>query len=168
MNPGVHVNSLAALDRFRAALCAFHHEASQALSSIQSEVQGFVEWLKHDQLAYWKHEIRKRGEQVAEAKADLHRCLAATIDPHRTPSCYQEKKLLVRAKQRLDEAESRLAAVRRWIPIIEQAVFEYQARAEPLATSLAAGIPRALGDLDRSVDQIVAYLELSSSTSDEP
>lgn len=157
--PGAFVTSLDALERFRAALCAFQHEGTQALSSVQTEARRFAEWLKHDQLAYWRQEIRRREDLVAEAKGDLHRCLSATIDPRRTPSCLQEKKLLAIAKRRLEEAEAALASVRRWIPIVEQELFEFHARVEPLATSLANGVPRALADLDGSLARLAAYLE---------
>ncbi|MBI2826097.1 MAG: hypothetical protein HYX69_15540 [Planctomycetia bacterium] len=161
MNGSAHVKSIDALTRFRAALCVFGDEAGQALSSIRVELDRFQDWLKHDQLAHWQHEIRVREDKLAEAKTDLHRCLAATIDPNRTPSCYQEKKVLERAKHRLEEAREKLAAVRRWIPIVERAVFEYRMKAEPLDNMLAVDLARGLAQLDRSSEQLWAYVNLA-------
>lgn len=168
MNPGVHVQSVAAIEQFRSATVSFQHESVQALGSVEAELRRFLQWLKFDQAQYWKHESRRSEERVAEAKNDLHRCQNATIDPHRTPSCLQEKKVLAAAKRRLEIAEERLTAVRRWIPIVEQAAFEYLSAVEPLSTTLAAGIPRALADLDRALSTIEAYLAVAPPPAELP
>ena len=161
MNQAAEVKSLDALEQLRVALVLFRHEAEGALGTIRSELSRFVDWLEHDQLAHWQHEIRSREERVGEAKADLHRCLAATIDPHRTPSCYQEKKVLAAAKERLEDAERKLRLVRHWIPIVRQAAFEYTARAEPLASALSSDVPTAAAFLSRSIDRLVAYQQVA-------
>jgi len=158
MQGSAQVQSLAAIDAFRAALAHFGDEAGQALSNLRMDVQRFVEWLEHDQLIHWQHEIRRREERVAEAKNDLHRCLSATIDPRRTPSCYQEKKVLAAAKARLEEAEEKLAAVRRWIPQVQQAVFQFLARTQPLADALASDLPSAIAHLRAIVGRLEEYL----------
>src|SRR5262249_3576908 len=150
--------SLAAIDTFRAALADFGDEAGQALSNLQMDVQRFVEWLEHDQLIHWQHEIRRREERVAEAKNDLHRRLSSTIDPRHTPSCYQEKKILAAAKVRLEEAETKLAAVRRWIPQVQQAAFQFHARMQPLADALASDVPSAIAHLRVIVGRLEDYL----------
>lgn len=161
MNRAANVESLESIEHFRAALTLFRHETDQALGTIRSELGRFVDWLEHDQLGYWKQEIRVREERLAEAKADLHRCLAATIDPHRTPSCYQEKKVVESCKRRFEEAEHKLARVRRWIPIVRQAAFEYTARAEPLSSALVSELPAAAAFLDRCLDRLSAYQEVA-------
>lgn len=167
MNRSAQVHSVDAIDQFRAALGVFGEEVGQALSAVRTDLQRFTNWLEHDQLKYWQREIRAREERVAEAKNDLHRCLSATIDPNRTPSCLQEKKLLAIAKQRLDEAERKLAAVRHWIVAVRQAVIDYHARAEPLATAAAADVPRAIAELARTVDRLTAYLHLATPASEQ-
>lgn len=166
MTRSANVNSIAALERFRAALARFADESTQGLSAVDTQVRRFLEWLEHDQLKHWKHQIRVREDRVAEAKSDLHRCLAATIDPHRTPSCYQEKKVLEQAKRSLEEADRKLAAVKRWIPIVAQAVTDYHARAECFATVLAQDVPRAKAHLDRSLAALNDYLSTAAPTGD--
>jgi len=161
MQSGAHVTSLTALEDVRAGVCMFADEVGGALAILQSEIGRFVEWLEHDQLSYWKREIRQREERLAEAKTDLHRCLAATIDPERTPSCYQEKKLVESCKRRLEEAEQKFAAVRRWIPIVKQAVFEYTLKVEPLQSAVSADMPRAAAAIDSAIARILAYVDAS-------
>jgi hypothetical protein len=161
MTGAAQVKSIEALESFRAALGLFASDVDQALSASQGEIARFANWLEHDQLAFWRHELRVRDDKVAEAKADLHRCLSATIDPHRTPSCYQEKKFLEAAKRRFEEAERKLAAVRRWIPIIRQAIFEYRLKVEPLESAVAADVPRGMAVLQSSVARLEAYLHVA-------
>lgn len=168
MNRTAQVNSIEAIDQFRAALGVFGDEVGQVLSAIRTDLQRFQNWLEHDQLSYWQHQIRVREERVAEAKNDLHRCLSATIDPHRTPSCLQEKKLLAAAKARLEEAERKLAAVRHWIPAVRQSIVDYYARSEPLASAAAADLPRASAELVRTVERLNAYLQVAPPSADLP
>jgi hypothetical protein len=168
MNRTAQVHSIEAIDQFRGALGVFGDEVGQALSAIRTDLQRFQNWLEHDQLTHWQHQIRVREERVAEAKNDLHRCLSATIDPNRTPSCLQEKKLLANAKARLEEAEHKLAAVRHWIQVVRQSIVDYHARAEPLSTVAAADIPRAQAELARTVARLTAYLDVASPAADEP
>ncbi|MES1213540.1 MAG: hypothetical protein ABUL64_03055 [Singulisphaera sp.] len=160
MRPGAHVKSVEAIEAFRAALCLFGEEAEQSLASIQAEIDDFVEWLEVEQIKFWRAEVRRREQLVADAKADLHRCLSATVDAHHTPSCYQEKKVLDAAKKRLHEAEDKLALVRRWIPVVRQAAMEYRMKVEPLRSSLSGDLPAAAGYLANSVDRLHEYLSL--------
>jgi hypothetical protein len=165
MNRSAQVNSIDAIDQFRAAFGIFGDEVNQVLSAIRSDLQRFLSWLEHDQLGHWQREIRVRDERVAEAKNELHRCLSATIDPNRTPSCLQEKKLLAIAKQRLEEAERKLAAVRHWIVAVRQAVVDYHARAEPLASAAASDVPKAMAELQRTVSRLTSYIEVAPPSS---
>ena len=103
-----------------------------------------------------------REEHVNQAKIDLHRCLSATIDAHHTPSCYAEKKALGVAKHRLEEAESSLAAVRRWIPIVRQAVIEYRRKSEPLRSAATSDVPVATAYLGASVARLHEYLNIAA------
>ena len=161
MSRTARVQSIEALEQFRAALAIFTDQAGQSLATVRSDAERFLNWLGHDQFKYWQHQIRVRDEQLAEAKSDLHRCLAATIDPHRTPSCHQEKKLVEQAKRRLEEAEEKLAAVRRWASIIEEAILDFQAHAEPLAGALVSELPKAIARLDRIVALLIEYTLLA-------
>ncbi|MBX7168327.1 MAG: hypothetical protein K1X74_18470 [Pirellulales bacterium] len=158
MNRTAEVKSLAALEAFRSALCLFREDADQALVIVRAEVQNFLKWLKHEQVGRWQREVRVREERVIEAKNDLHRCMTATIDPNRTPSCLQEKKVLAAAKRALEQAEETLAAVRRWLPIVEQAASDYFTHAETLAAVVSIEVPDAIAHLDRILARLNEYL----------
>jgi hypothetical protein len=161
MSSGARVQSVDALERFRAALGVFREEAGVALGEVSAELTRFSDWLEHDQLDYWKQELRRREDQVVEARLELSRCLSATLDPERTPSCHDEKKRLQRAKERVVAAETRLGAVRHWIGQVRQAIVEYRGRTEALAAALESDLPVAAAQLDRLMARIDDYLSVT-------
>ena len=160
MSPTARVQSIEGLEQFRAALVIFTDQAGQSLATVRADAERFLNWLG-EQFKYWQHQLRVRDEQLAEAKSDLHRCLSATIDAHRVPSCHQEKKLVALAKRRLEEAEEKLAAVKRWTMIVEEAILNFQAHAEPLAGALALDMPKALAEMDRSITRLIEYTQVA-------
>jgi hypothetical protein len=160
MSPTVRVQSIEGLEQFRAALVIFTDHAGQSLSTVRADAERFLNWLG-EQFKYWQRQIRVRDEQLAEAKSDLHRCLSATVDAHHVPSCHQEKKLVALAKRRLEEAEEKLSAVKRWMTIVEEAILDFQAHAEPLGSALALDMPRALAEMDRAIARLIEYTQVA-------
>lgn len=161
MSHAAHVRSIDSVERFRAAFARFGEESAQALDEIRMELDRFVEWLEHDQVAYWKAEIRSCEARVAEAKVDLHRARSATIDPEHTPSCLQEQKVLDTAKRRLLSTEEKLQLVKRWIPAIRQAVQDYQTQIAPLVNYLTYEQPRGLNFLRQLVERLEDYVAIA-------
>jgi len=160
MSPNVRVQSIEGLEQFRAALVIFTDQAGQSLATVRADAERFLNWLG-EQFKYWQRQIRVRDEQLAEAKSDLHRCLSATVDAHHVPSCHQEKKLVTLAKRRLEEAEEKLSAVKRWMTIVEEAILDFQAHSEPLGSALALDMPKALAEMDRSIARLIEYTQVA-------
>ena len=158
MQSGANVKNIESIEQFRASLCIFGDEVQGALAIVQAQIGRFLDWLEHDRLPHWQREVRRREEQLADAKNDLHRALSATIDPRHTPSCHQEKKMVELAKGRLVEAEQKLNNVRRWLPIVRQAVFEYKLKSDPLASAIVSDLPRAASFLRTAVARLNEYL----------
>ncbi len=162
MSHTAHVRSIAAVERFRGALVRFSEESTQALDEVRMELERFVAWLEDEQSAYWRGEVRRGEARVAEAKVDLHRARAATIDPEHTPTCLQEQKALDVAKRRLAFAEEKLTAVKRWIPAIRQAVQDYQSQSAPLVNALLYDVPRGVTFLKQLVSRLDDYVAVSA------
>lgn len=161
MSQSAHVRSIEAVERVQAALTQFGEEAQQALDEVRMELDRFVEWLAHDQTEYWKSEVRRCEAKLAEAKVDLHRARSATIDPEHTPSCLQEQKVLDTAKRRLEATEEKLKRVRGWIPIVQQAVQDYQSQSAPLVNGLIYELPRAITFVRQLVSRLEDYAALA-------
>ena len=71
MSEFIRVDSIEKLKEFRVALCTFAETASVALDEAYSEIQRTIIWLKQDQYAYWKTQLRLRSERFAKAKLEL-------------------------------------------------------------------------------------------------
>jgi hypothetical protein len=67
---------------------------------------------------------------------------------------------LRRAEASLQDAEKRLALVRKWQPRLQHAVLEYQASVQRLKDIAATDMPNAALLLGRIVDSLEAYLRV--------
>jgi len=158
------VQNVAVLDDFRAALLAFEQEARGALCAVDLEVGRAVDWLVNDQMTRWQHEVRKCGEAVVQAKADLHRCRSMPTPGGGEPSCHDQMIALERVKQRLQEAEEKVRATRQWATVVQREVGEYQGRANQLVAVLDADVPRAAAALEQMAATLESYLAIPSAT----
>ena len=68
-----NVRSVDALKDFKNALIAYAEEARNAISGVDMDVRRTRDWLERDQLMYWQTQVKKRNEQVSQARADLFR-----------------------------------------------------------------------------------------------
>jgi len=164
MTSTAHVRSIDSVERFRAAFSQFGEESGQALDEIRMELDRFVEWLEHDQTAYWKNEVRRCEAKVAEATVDLHRARSATIDPEHTPACLQEQKVLQVAKQRLLATEEKLQLVKRWVPAILQAARDYHTQIAPLVNYLTYEHSQGVNQLRQLIARLGDYLAVAPPT----
>lgn len=159
MNRSARVESIDAVGAMRVALTRFQEEAGDALSSLEHQINRFLDWLEHDQLQYWQHQMRRASERVAEARANLERKQVMTVGGE-TPPCYDEKQALARAKQRYRFAEEKVALVRRLRREVEHEVNEVQSRLSTLGDALTTDVPNAAAMLERAIKSLHAYAEL--------
>jgi hypothetical protein len=168
MNEAANVRSVDAIRDFRQAVVKFRDQASQALASVDVEIQRTLDWLGHDQLKFWKEEIRRREDGVNEAKMDLHRCQLSKNAAGETPACSDQKVALAKAKKRLVEAEEKIEKVRQWLLIIEQEISEYKGPSQQLANTIDAILPKSISVLDRKLASLEAYLNTAAPAVEAP
>src|SRR5438552_1367950 len=124
MSESARVTALEAFMEFKSALSAFKAEAQDALCAVDMEIRRTVDWIE-SQRKYWHHEVRDRQEAVAEAKlALMSRKMMRFFD--RPPDCTEQEEDLRLAVRRLEEAEDKVANCKRWAPLVQQAVEEYE------------------------------------------
>jgi len=162
MKDQADVKSVDTLALVKAALAAFAHETGQALGEVEVQAQRAIDWITVDQAAYWKSEVRRRGEAVTKAFQDLEHCRAYKKVGDNQPSCIEEKKALQRAKQRLEQAEAKAEAVRRWTPLVQQQFRETSVRFTRFREVLDSDCPKALGELERMLRALDAYRDMAS------
>ncbi|MGA1401143.1 MAG: hypothetical protein ACO38P_12240, partial [Phycisphaerales bacterium] len=127
MKEGAGVTNLEALERYRASLLEFIHDAANALGEADSEVDRVQVWLEREQKIHWQQEHRRRGEEVTRAKSALYRKQLTVSSKDRPPSAVDEKKALQRAQARLEEAEQKIRRIKHWSVHLGQEAARYKA-----------------------------------------
>lgn len=166
MGQSARVTSIEVLVDFKAALCLFARDAEEALCSVDVEVRRTFDWLQ-DQLKYWQREIRDREDDVVQAKAVLRRKQVPNA-LGRIPDCTEEEKALERAEYLLDEAQEKLRNVRRWLPMLQREMAEYEGPAGRLKGTLNGELPRTIAWLGQKIVSLEAYVEMAPPSSGGP
>jgi hypothetical protein len=153
-----NVASTAAVRALKAALTQFATDVQAALDALAMEARRPVEWIEHDRAQYWPREVRKRSDQLSEARLALQRC-ELSIDGSESRYCYDERKALERAKRRLQTAEAKVQAVRRWKVQIRKEVEEFQVHVEKLRNYLGSDFLQGVVALERMMEALDRYLQ---------
>ena len=161
MRQSVNVNSIASVRDFRASLATFGEAATQILDNAEMEVRRVVQWVQHDQMAYWKNEVRRSWELVAEARRELEQCRSRATEGQR-PSCFQERKALEAAKRYVQHAQEKVEIVRKWSGRLQKEVSEYEGRISQTRSILSGDLPRWLSLLERMMTSLESYVALDS------
>ena len=172
MSKYARVGSVEDLKRFRVSLCKFAEIASAALDEAGSDIQRTMVWLNHDRHAHWKGQVRQSTERLALAK----RALVSKKNLEESEivgrqSHIDERKAIAAAQRQLDEAQQKLADVRRWSGLFEKESFAYKCLVQALRNALQIEIPNARAQMDNMIDAIEAYAALappSAATQPEP
>lgn len=159
MSESAQVTSVESLQDFRIAVCRFREDGAEALAAVEMEIRRTFDWLQ-EQLDYWTRMVRQCEEEVVEAKAALSRKQMPNA-LGRIPDCTEEKVRLRRAQARLEHAQEKVKIVRRWGPVWQHAVTEYQGAGRHLAGLLDGGLKQGLVVLDTKIAALEAYLRLS-------
>ena len=162
MRQAARVNSIDALKHFKHGLTEFSTLAITALGEAQAEIQRTVWWVQHDQLAHWKNQKRKRTVQLAQAKSELFRAQVASPD-QRTPATL-ERNAVDKAQRAIDEAETKIANVKRWSRQLERETTLYKGYCQQLARAVEGDMPRAIVRLERMIDALERYVKLAAPT----
>ena len=163
MNQQADVKSIDTLAFVKTAFASFAHETGQALAEIEMQGQRAVEYICVDRAAYWKAEIRRMSDLVNKAIKDLEHCRTFKKVGDNTPSCI-EKKALEKARQRLQRAEQKAEAVRRWTPVVQQQFRETCVRLVRFRDVIDVDCPRAMAQLDKMLRALDAYRQVASPT----
>ena len=158
-----NVRSVDALKDFKNALIAYAEEAKNALSGVDMDVRRTRDWLERDQLMYWQTQVKKRNEQVSQARADLFRRQISQSGSGSTSDTDQKEALRL-AIQRLRQAEEKVEKVKRWQPVLQHAISEYNSAARPLGDRIAGDLVASLALLDRMVASLDAYMAIKAPT----
>jgi hypothetical protein len=160
MSTQASVHSILALKDLRASIALFAEDALAALGAVDMEIRRTIQWLQHDRRMYWQDQIKRRREKVAIARAEVFRRQLAQ-KPDYSPPMTEQKEILRKAEASLQDAEKRLALVKKWEPALQQAVMEYRGSTRRISSIANGDVPRALVLMERMIEALEAYLRVA-------
>ena len=156
---GANVKAVDAVVRFKARLVKVLQELGASASEANSEVERSKVWLEREIPIYWQSERRKRSEAVASCKSALYRKGMVTSSKDQKPSVIDEKKALQRAIASLEEAETKLANIKRWRVAFEREAILYRGAMSPFTQAIDFDLPTAVAVLNRMAEALERYLQ---------
>jgi hypothetical protein len=161
MANGANVDSIDALKHFRIALFKFQETANAALADVEGDLHKTQSWLDNEQQSYWQSQIRKRHEILERAKEALRMKKLFKDSSGRTPSAVDEEKAVRVAQVRIEEAQAKFAACKKYSRVLQHEVQNYHGNVQRFATLLQADIPAAAAALDSMTAMLEQYVTLA-------
>ena len=160
MAEGARVESVEVMRGLKVALLKFQEAASTALGDAESEMGRMMMWLTTEQDSHWRHQIRKREEIVMRCKEAVRMKKIFKDATGRQQSAIEEEKALKLAMRNLEEAQQKLAAVRKWARVLPKEIELYKGSVQRFATTVQSEIPVAAGHLEKLASKLDAYVSL--------
>jgi hypothetical protein len=157
-----------AIRDFRMHMVSFKEVCESALSGSASELSRVRDWLRIDQLSHWKKQLIKREELYQTARRMWLEAEGDTVGAMNKrgpakPSSMEERIVMDRARRHRDEAEEKLALVRRWMLKIEQDGEPLVNQCQSHDFALREECTKAIVQLDRLFDQVHEYLAVPTA-----
>jgi hypothetical protein len=150
------VQSIEALDAFRATLLVYLDKAQRILDDTMNDVVRTRVWLETDRRLFWRNQYRDKSKLLAQAEAEL---LTAKLSGH--PEAIQDRRLAVnRAKRALEEAEAGRDRLERWIRHFEPEVESRTQVVTQLRQVLSHDMHKAVAFLDAAAGTLSEYAGL--------
>jgi hypothetical protein len=165
MSESAQVRSIEVIANFQATLAKFGEDASAALFAMQQELARVVDWLEQDRPRFWKRQIHRCYDEIAEARSALETCRMKKV-AGRTPTCIDEQVALQKAKKKLEYCEQKVQLVRRWADKVRHESGEFTGKTGNLQHFIEGEVPRMKALLERTVDILEAYAEVSHEPRD--
>jgi hypothetical protein len=161
MSRTANVHSIQALKDFKVAMIEFAEDARNALSGVDMDLRRMRDFLERDQLGYWQMQVKRRNEEVMQARSDLHRRKISQQGSDAV-SDTEQKEALREAMRRLRVAEEKVALIKKLIPQLHHAIAEYHSHSQPLGDHLTGGFERSVATLEKMVLALESYIALNA------
>jgi len=161
MDGQARVGSIDAIEAFRGALIRFTERAKRSLDDVTGEVKRTRGWLETEQRQKWEGEVRRRTRALEQAEQELYS--ARLIDLRRDKSAQQMA--VNKARRALDEAQEKLALIKRWRQAYDARVEALAKQLEGLQDTLARQMPKGVVSLSNTIRHLQDYAQV---TPDKP
>ena len=164
MSQSAEVHSTEAIEAVAAGLLRFREQVDQATTGLEAEIRRTIDWLEHDRPRFWKKQLHQAHDGVAQARANLQRCLMFPINDER-PSCYEERAALKRAEARLAYCEEKTERVQQWIRDVRREQFDFEGRMGKLKRIVVEDdLPKAIGVLGKLLGRLEEYQQIGANS----
>jgi hypothetical protein len=157
MGERANVESIESLKSLRRTLVKFAEAANAALGDADSDVNRMMNWLETEQLSRWQTQVRLRTDLVTKAKDALREKQLYKSPAGGRQSTVDEEKALKIAIRRLEEAEQKLAAVKKYSHLVSREQHLFRGSMQRFATAVQVDVPNARARLDRMIDKLEQY-----------
>lgn len=161
------LSSVDAVRSVRVALDRFGEQVAVALTDLDIEARRACDYIQADRKAYWKSEVDRGWDRLAQAKAQLEQRQTLGKVAGHEPSCIEEKRAVQAAKHRLETAMEKVGRVRHWSQMVSRAAGEYQGAIGQLTRWIEAELPVAIALLRRIEATLDRYLAVDAPVPDE-
>jgi hypothetical protein len=161
-----NLTSIDAVRILREGLAQFRHAVGDAIVALDLEGRRPIDWIENDRTRYWPAQLQKASNELAEARLALQKC-ELTIDGE-TRFCYDERKVLEKAKHRLRLCEEKVQAVKRWRMRIHKEVEEFQVQLAKLQGYLDNDLVSAMAGLSRMASALDRYVHTPAPAASTP
>ena len=164
---GADVREINGLRDWLASAAVFKVESEESLASIQLEIRRGIDWVSQ-QLDRWQRSIRDHEDAVVQAKAEL----SARRFPGptgRMPDTTVQERNLRRAIARLEHAQDRVAACKKWLVNLPKIIDEtFSGAGHRFALLLEGDVAKGLALLQRQIEALEQYAETRADFAPTP
>jgi hypothetical protein len=154
-----NVKNIEALELFLDAIVSLRSGTRKQADEIRQQLQRVSNWLEKELPDYWRNEQRIAENKFIEARAELMRCESKTrVEDER--SCFVQKKMLVKAKERKALCEHRVRTIPQLARQWNQFCQEISLSVRHLDDLSDSTLQNAISRLQSIVDTLKKYLEL--------
>ena len=147
------VTSVEALEAFRATLIVYLSKARPTLEEVSADALRTRLWLENEQRTHWENEARRRHKELEQAQSAL---FSARLSNLRKETA-AEVMAVHRARRSLDEAQTKLLVLKRWLREFDAQAQPLLKQMEKLHTVLANDMVKAVAYLAQAVNTLDAY-----------
>jgi len=150
------VTSVEAIEAFRSALVIYLSKSRPALEEMSNEVARAKQWLQNDQRRKWEGEMKARTKKLERAQAELF-----SVSMSKIQEVSSAQQLLVRrAKQAVDEAQEKIAMLKKWDHELENRSEPLVKQVDQFQSFVTSEMPKAIAYLNNVIRSLEAYADV--------
>jgi len=153
MTTRAKVTSVEALESFRTNLIVYLSKARPTLDEVSDEVIRTRVWVESDRRIHWEGQVRRLSQKLQDAQQAV---FSAELSNLREVST-AERMAVQRARRALDEAQAKLALVKKWNRTFANEVMPIAKQLEKLQAVFATNVPEAISYLGQAVRTLDDY-----------